>query len=210
MIASMDGRRTPVAEPLLGPRFADALVYAHEAHREQRKKRTAVPYVSHLLAVAALVLEDGGDEDEAIAALLHDAAEDQGGRARLDDIERRFGERVARIVEDCSDTLEASKPPWRGRKEAFLGSLETAPPEVLRVALADKLHNVTAMVRDVRAEGPGTWERFNAGPAEQAWYFTELLRVFRRRSTSRMVESFAREVEALAGLAGLPSSSGAD
>jgi (p)ppGpp synthase/HD superfamily hydrolase len=186
--------------PLLGRRFADAMVYAWDVHRDQRRKGTSVPYVAHLLGVASLVLGDGGDEDEAIGALLHDAAEDQGGRKRLADIERRFGKRVARIVEGCSDSFDDPKPPWRERKEGFLRALRVAAPEVLRVALADKLYNIRTIVVDVGAGGPSVWGRFKAGPREQLWYFTELLGIFRRRSESAMVEQFAREVEALATL----------
>jgi (p)ppGpp synthase/HD superfamily hydrolase len=126
----------------LGPRFDEALAYAADAHAGQVRKGTSIPFVAHLLAVTALVLEDDGDEDHAIAALLHDAPEDAGGRDRLDDIRRRFGDRVADIVEACSDTFEVPKPAWRPRKERYLTHLETAPDDVLRVSLADKVHNL--------------------------------------------------------------------
>jgi (p)ppGpp synthase/HD superfamily hydrolase len=189
-----------VTAPLLGRRFADAMVYAWKVHRDQRRKGTAVPYVAHLLGVASLVLGDGGDEDEAIGALLHDAAEDQGGRGRLADIEGRFGVRVALIVEGCSDSLEEPKPPWRGRKDYFLRVLLEAPPEVVRVALADKLYNCRSIVADVGAGGAMAWGRFKAGPREQLWYYTQLLAVFRRTSPSLMVGQLADEIEALAAL----------
>ena len=189
-----------MTEPPLGRRFADAMVYAWDVHQGQWRKGTSVPYVAHLLGVASLVLGDGGDEDEAIGALLHDAAEDHGGRGRLADIERRFGARVALIVEACSDSLDEPKPPWRGRKEGFLRVLLEAPPEVVRVALADKLYNCRSMVADVGAGGATVWGRFKAGPREQLWYYTRLLAVFRQRSTSLMVGQLAFEIEALAAL----------
>jgi (p)ppGpp synthase/HD superfamily hydrolase len=131
-------------------RFAYALDYATRAHEEQMRKGSEIPYVSHLLAVAALVLEDGGDEDEAIAALLHDVVEDQGGAERLAEVEREFVLRVAAIVESCSDTLVTPKPPWRERKAAYVAHLEGADPSAVRVSLADKVHNVRTIVLDYR------------------------------------------------------------
>src|SRR5436309_13050206 len=156
------GRTSKSSEAPLGERFADALAYAADVHRDQVRKSTAIPYVAHLLAVAARVLEDGGREGEAIAALLHDAPEDQGGEARLADIRDRFGDRVADIVEACSDTFESPKPPWRGRKEAYLAHLRDPATaiDVLRVSAADKLNNATAILRDLRQLGPRVWERF--------------------------------------------------
>jgi (p)ppGpp synthase/HD superfamily hydrolase len=189
-----------VTEPLLGRRFADAMAYAWEVHCDQLRKGTTVPYLAHLLGVASLVLGDGGDQDEAIGALLHDAAEDQGGRARLADIERRFGARVALIVEACSDSMDEPRPPWRGRKDSFLRVLLEAPPEVVRVALADKLYNCRTIVADVGAGGAAVWGRFKAGPREQLWYYTQLLAIFRQRSASLMVGQLAFEIEALAAL----------
>ncbi len=144
-------------------RFAYALDYATRAHEEQMRKGSEIPYVSHLLAVAALVLEDGGDEDEAIAALLHDVVEDQGGEERLAAVEREFGPRVAAIVESCSDTLVMPKPPWRERKAAYVAHLEEADPSAVRVSLADKVHNVRTIVIDYRRVGELLWERFDPG-----------------------------------------------
>ena len=187
--------------PRLGSRFAVALSYASEIHAYQRRKGSDVPYVSHLLAVCSLVLEDGGDEDEAIGALLHDAAEDQGGQRRLDEIRELFGDRVADIVEGCSDTLEARKPPWRPRKERYLAHLETAPADVLRVALADKVHNARSIVGDVKRRGGDFWDVFNAGPGEQLWYYRSLVDVFRRRQASApMVDELAGLVRELASI----------
>ena len=119
----------------LSKRFEEALVYTLGLHATQMRKGTDVPYASHLLSVAALVLEDGGSEDEAIAALLHDAVEDQGGPRTRDEIGRRFGEEVARIVDGCTDTDETPKPPWRKRKESYIESMRCAAPEVRRVLL---------------------------------------------------------------------------
>jgi GTP pyrophosphokinase len=171
------------AEPLLTERFDTALGYASAAHRSQLRKGTTIPYVSHLLAVASRVLEAGGDEDEAIAALLHDTVEDQGGPARLADITMRFGQRVADLVAGTSDTDETPKPPWRQRKLAYLEHLAapTTDRSVLLVSAADKLHNARSVVADVRLSGPATWKRFNAGADEQLWYYRSLRDVFRRR-----------------------------
>ena len=172
------------------------MTYAFDAHASQVRKGTDVPYIAHLLGVASLVLEDGGGEDEAIAALLHDAVEDQGGGARLKDIERRFGKGVAEIVAGCSDTDLTPKPPWRQRKEAYLKHLETAPPEVVRVSLADKLYNARAIVFDYRRLGEELWSRFDPG-ADQLWYYRSLLGVYRRVSDSPLVDELARLVSEL-------------
>jgi (p)ppGpp synthase/HD superfamily hydrolase len=136
-----------------------ALVYAAELHDRQMRKGTRIPYVAHLMSVASLVLEDGGDEDEVIAGLLHDAVEDQGGRLTLDVIRSRFGRRLANIVEECSDAETIPKPPWRERKERYIEHLKVADRGVLRVALADKLHNARAVLADYRTFGEGLWSR---------------------------------------------------
>ena len=177
-------------------RFAYALDYATQAHAEQIRKGSRIPYVSHLLAVAALVLEDGGDEDEAIAALLHDVVEDQGGAERLAEVEREFGPRVAAIVESSSDTLLTPKPPWRERKTAYIAHLEEAEPSAVRVSLADKVHNVRTIVLDYRRLGESLWERFDPG-ADPVWYYRSLAEVFARRSSSPLVAELDREVSEL-------------
>ena len=170
----------------LGPRYDEALVYAADVHREQLRKGTKTPYIAHLLAVSALVIEDGArsgsvDEDEAIAALLHDAAEDQGGEERLADIRARFGDRVAEIVAACSDTFEDPKPPWRERKEAYIARLSVEDDVgILRVSLADKLHNARQILEDYREVGEALWERFNRD-ADTPWYYRTLEEVFRER-----------------------------
>jgi (p)ppGpp synthase/HD superfamily hydrolase len=142
---------------MLGTRFDGALIYAVHLHGGQVRKGTTIPYVAHLLGVASLALEAGADEDEAIAALLHDAVEDQGGLARRADIEVRFGARVARIVADCSDADQEPKPPWRERKEAYLANLGSKAKSSLLVSLADKTHNAQAIVSDLHSQGPSLW-----------------------------------------------------
>lgn len=162
----------------LGTRFDDALAYAARLHRDQVRKGSEVPYVSHLLAVASLALEDGADEDAAVAALLHDAAEDQGGQARLVEIGERFGPAVESIVDACSDSLVQPKPPWRRRKAVFIGRLRDTPLPVaaLRVLTADKLHNIRCILSDHRRLGDGVWERkqFKGGFGGTLWYFEQL------------------------------------
>lgn len=184
----------------LGERFVDALAYAARLHRQQTRKGTAIPYVGHLLAVASLVIEDGGDEDEAIAALLHDAAEDHGGAPRLADIRARFGPRVAGIVEACSDSLAADprrKAPWRARKSRLVRHLETAGPDVLRVACADKLHNARAILDDYRALGEPFWRRFNAERDDVLWYLRSVAGVLGRRGPARLAAELRRVVGTL-------------
>jgi (p)ppGpp synthase/HD superfamily hydrolase len=186
---------------MLTDRFAQAALYAIELHRTQTRKATSIPYVSHLFAVCSLVLEDGGSEDEAIAALLHDGPEDQGGRAVLDDIRVRFGHAVATMVAALSDAMPAfgeEKPPWRARKEAYLRHLESASGSVLRVSLADKLHNARSILVDLRADGEAVWDRFNAGRADQAWYYGRLLSTFREGlPKSRNLPELARVLDEL-------------
>lgn len=193
--------------PLLGERFADALAYAARAHRLQVRKGVGIPYIAHLLGVAALVIEGASEdgaltEDLAIAALLHDVAEDQGGRARLDDVRSRFGGEVARIVEACSDSLAEDpddRPPWRQRKNAYLDHLEQADSPVLRVSLADKLHNARAIVFDHRVHGDSLWERFNP-EADAGWYYGALRDLFLRRLPGPQADELARVVDELTAL----------
>jgi (p)ppGpp synthase/HD superfamily hydrolase len=158
--------------PLLGERFGDALTYALRHHRTQLRKGTQVPYAAHLLAVASLVLEMGGDEDEAIGALLHDVVEDGGGAPALEDIRSAFGDRVARIVEANTDAWEEPKPPWPERKRAYIEAIGHKQPDELRVSLADKLHNARSILLDYRTHGEDLWSRFRAseGPAVRGYY----------------------------------------
>jgi (p)ppGpp synthase/HD superfamily hydrolase len=182
---------------LLSPRFEDALIYATRLHATQTRKGSGVPYISHLLAVAGLVLEAGGDEDHAIAALLHDAAEDQGGLATLAAIRMRFGDAVADIVAACSDTFEEPKPPWHARKRAYLDHLRDAPPAVRLVSCADKLHNARAIAADYRHHGEALWQRFNAGPDDILWYYRELSAIFTARGPERLAAELALVVAEL-------------
>ena len=179
---------------MLTDRFEEALAFAAQIHQGHSRKRSQVPYLSHLLSVAALVLEDGGSEDEAIAALLHDAIEDQGDRNDLAELRRRFGGRVAEIVDACSDTDLHPKPPWRGRKEAFIDRMRTAPVGVLRVACADKLHNARSTLADLRLEGSLAWDKFGAGRDEQLWYYGSLSELFEQRMPGPLSAELARTV----------------
>ncbi|ULE33990.1 HD domain-containing protein [Mycobacterium sp. IDR2000157661] len=185
--------------PRLGPKFHEALTYAAELHRTQTRKASDVPYVGHLLSVAGLVIEADGTETEAIAALLHDAAEDQGGDVTLVEITERFGQEVADIVEECSDTVITPKPPWRERKERYIAHLGTASDSAIRVSTADKLDNARAILRDLRRFGPDVWRRFNnEDPHQHLWYYRSLLEVYRSRSDSWLVDELARVIETLA------------
>ena len=182
---------------VLGEQFAHAVRYAAELHHDQRRKATNIPYMSHLLGTAALVLDQGGDEDEAIAALLHDALEDQWQRTSEEEIRSRFGDKVTRIVVACSDSLGGEKREWKPRKEDYLAHLDQQPPEVLRVSLADKLHNARAIVADLRVEGASLWDRFTDDPRQQAWYYTSLAQTYRRRLDSPLVTEFEAVVAEL-------------
>jgi (p)ppGpp synthase/HD superfamily hydrolase len=173
----------------LTERFGQALLYAFQLHQQQQRKGSQTPYIAHLLGVASLVLEDGGTEDEAIAALLHDAAEDQGGKTTLEQIRWRFGEHVANIVDGCTDTYETPKPPWRPRKDDYLTHLRTASPSVWRVSLADKLHNARSILVDLRSQGRQVWQRFNGGEAGSLWYYRNLVQIFQELYRSGVVRS---------------------
>lgn len=186
----------------LSNRFEDALVYATRLHATQTRKGTDIPYVSHLLAVTSLVIEAGGTEDEAIAALLHDGPEDQGGEKTLSTIRERFGSKVADIVADCSDTFEEEKPPWSERKRAYLAHLSSAPASVLLVSCADKLHNARAILADYRSVGEALWERFRGGKEGTLWYYRALVSSYAAASEPPVLldqlERVVTELEALA------------
>jgi len=169
-------------------------VFAAQTHRTQRRKGSGIPYVGHLLGVCSLVIEDGGSEDEAIAALLHDAAEDQGGERMLAEIRARFGEHVADIVAACSDTFETPKPPWQERKQTYIDHLDGEPEAVLRVSLADKLFNARAILRDYLLVGDVIWARFKAGRDGQLWYYRELADHFSRLLPERMAAELTEVV----------------
>jgi GTP pyrophosphokinase len=171
---------------LLSARFSEAFVLAASLHRAQvRKGPQSVPYISHLLAVSAIVLEYGGSENEAIAALLHDAVEDQGGAATLAAIRHMFGPEVAAIVEGCSDTDVEPKPPWRDRKERHIAHLREAAPPVLMVTAADKLANARSILADYREMGDELWLRFNCTREQSLWYYRTVLRMLETRPAPR-------------------------
>ena len=184
----------------LTERFEDALVYATRLHASQSRKRTYVPYVSHLLGVTALVLEDGGDEDQAIAALLHDAVEDQGGLATLDEIRKRYGERVAYIVDACTDAYSIPKPPWRHRKEEHIAKLRLADAATRRDSLADKVHNARSTLRDLTKDGESVWRRFNGGKEGTLWYYHQLIEVFNEHGSTYLLDVFRRTVNDIESL----------
>lgn len=178
------------------PRFEEALVYANRVHAEQMRKGTEprTPYIIHLLSVAALVGDYGGDEDQVIAGLLHDAPEDQGGKPQLEEIRRRFGERVARIVEGCTDTFEDPKPPWRARKETYIQHLASVPPEVLVVSAADKLSNGRSIVADLRLHGDASFDRFKGKKDGTLWYYREVTRALEARGRTPLTDELRRTV----------------
>ena len=163
----------------LTTRFNEALVYAAQLHADQFRKETSIPYIAHLLAVASIALENDADEDQAIAALLHDAVEDQGGEKTSQEIKERFGNKVAEIVEGCTDTDIIPKPPWQKRKEDYISHLKNAGRTVLLVSASDKLHNARAILTDYRQLGESLWSRFNGGKAGTLWYYRSLTETFK-------------------------------
>ena len=181
--------------------FEEALVYATRLHAGQLRKGTAIPYVSHLLAVAGIVLENGGVEDEAIAALLHDAVEDQGGATTREEIRRRFGESVASIVDGCTDAETIPKHQWRERKEPYVAHIAEAPASVRLVSAADKLHNARSILSDLRSCGATVWDRFKGGKEGTLWYYRSLVEAFRAHGSSPLVEELMRTVAEIERLA---------
>ncbi|MTJ10129.1 MULTISPECIES: HD domain-containing protein [unclassified Anabaena] len=186
---------------MLSERFTQALTYAHELHATQKRKASEIPYVTHLLGVASIALEYGANEDEAIAALLHDAIEDQGGAATREEIRRRFGNAVTAIVDGCTDSDATPKPPWQQRKEAYIAHILTASPEVLLVSAADKLHNVRSIIKDYRIIGDVVWERFQGGKEGTLWYYRSLANAFQKNQITPLVAELERVVSELEMLA---------
>jgi (p)ppGpp synthase/HD superfamily hydrolase len=183
----------------LGPGFLLAFVFAAEKHAGQTRKASTIPYIAHLMGVASLVLEFGGDEDMAIAALLHDVVEDCGGAPMLKEVRRKFGSRVAKIVDGCTDSDIEPKPPWRERKESYIRHLKDADADTRLVSAADKLNNVRSILADYREVGESVWERFHGGREGTLWYYRALLQEFLRRKPSRLIrelELAVRELEA--------------
>lgn len=181
----------------LSTRFHRALVYAARVHARQFRKGTTRPYIGHLLGVTSIVLTHGGDEDEAIAALLHDAVEDQGGKPRLREIRRKFGARVARIVEGCTDSDVEPKPPWLERKTEYLRHLRRADSSVRLVSAADKLYNARETLEDLRTHRDALWKRFKGGKLGTLWYYREVGKILRRKGPKELAAELARVVREL-------------
>ena len=180
--------------PILSPRFTQAICMAAKLHASQTRKGNNTPYIAHLMSVSALVLEAGGSEDEAIAALLHDAVEDQGGIPTLDKIRENFGEKVANIVQQCPDADTQPKPPWRQRKEEYISHVAQAMPEARLVSLADKVHNARSILRDLQCDGDAIWKKFNGGKDGTLWYYRSLLDKFRIMEDNFLIQEFERVV----------------
>ncbi len=188
--------------------FSEALVFAARLHRGQRRKGPGgAPYLAHLLAVAATVLEFGGTEEEAIAALLHDAVEDQGGAATRELIARMFGDGVAAIVDECTDTDIEPKPPWKDRKDAFIAGLPQVSSSALLVILADKLHNIRSTIRDLASAGDQVWQRFRGGREGTLWYYRAVAEAVRPRDerTRALAAEFRLAVQQLEQMAQRPA-----
>jgi (p)ppGpp synthase/HD superfamily hydrolase len=185
----MDERQSTFSD-----RFDRALAYAAVIHAGQVRKTNNVPYIAHLLGVASIALEYGADEDEAIAALLHDAGEDAGGEGRIADIRVRFGDKVAKIVEGCTDSLTIPKPEWRERKEKYIAHLESADAPTILVSAADKLYNTRAILRDLRREGDGVFDRFKGKKEGTLWYYRALVTAFRKHGENELIDELDRVV----------------
>ena len=179
----------------LSPNFEDALIYATQAHCDQTRKKTGIPYIAHVFGVTAIALEYGANETEAIGALLHDTVEDCGGAERLRDIQKRYGDDVAKIVDGCTDTDEVPKPPWRARKEAYVAHLKDSDTSTRLVSAADKLHNTRAILADLRRHGPKVFERFSGKKEGTLWYYRALVAAFRRhRDHADLIDELDRVV----------------
>jgi len=199
-----EGRQSKV---ILGPRFQRAFEFAADKHRKQTRKASTIPYIAHLIGVASLVLEAGGDEDLAIAALLHDVVEDCGGAAMLKEVQRRFGKRVAHIVDGCTDAYEIPKPPWQDRKVSYINRLKAEDADTRLVSAADKLNNVRSILSDYRALGESVWSRFNGGREGTLWYYRTLRDEFLRSKPNRITLDFDLAVQELELLTrGIPES----
>ena len=197
-VTNGDGMPSMTTEPRLTEQFDEAMKYAAELHRNQIRKGGDIPYLGHLLSVASLVIEAGGSQTQAVAALLHDAAEDQGGQQTLAEIGRKFGPEVADIVAQCSDTFEEPKPPWDGRKRRYIEHLGEASEDTILVSLADKLDNARAILRDFREHGDELWQRFSVhDPQKHLWYYKSVLKVYEQRNTTWLVAELRRVLDEL-------------
>ena len=197
----MARKQSTSEKPILTRRFVDALGYAAQLHARQVRKRAGRPYIGHLLGVTSIVIEYGGDEEMAIAALLHDAVEDQGGLPRLREIRRKFGEQVARIVDGCTDSYTEPKPPWRSRKLAYIQRVAAEPADVRLVSTADKLSNARETLHELRLHGDSVFEKFEGKKEGTLWYYRALVKVFRKAGTNPLIDELDRVVTELESLA---------
>lgn len=184
----------------LSPKYESALIFATQLHSTQFRKGTDIPYISHLMSVSSLVLEAGGTEDEAIAALLHDAVEDQGGKPVLERIRTQFGDNVADIVDQCSDADIVPKPPWRERKEKYIADIAHKSPSAKLVSLADKVHNAQTILRDYKVIGEKLWDRFKGKKKGTLWYYRSLSESFKENIQSPLVNELDELVTAIESL----------
>jgi (p)ppGpp synthase/HD superfamily hydrolase len=196
----MNHKETP-PDPALGARFREALVFAFQLHSHQVRKASRTPYISHLLSAAATAIQFGADEDEAIAALLHDAIEDQGGERTRQEIRELFGERVVEIVNGCTDSDTNPKPPWRQRKEAYLDHLKSAPHSVRLVVACDKLHNARSILIDYRSLGDELWQRFTGKKDGTLWYYNSISEIFQTFGPHPLFEELVRVIDQINALA---------
>jgi len=207
--AARSAKPAPGPKPIkLGPRFLRAFLFAAEKHAGQARKASSIPYVAHLMGVASVVLEAGGDEDLAIAALLHDVVEDCGGMPMLKEIRRRFGSRVAKIVDGCTDAYTIPKPPWRERKETYIRHLRNADEDTRMVSAADKLNNVRSILSDYREVGEFVWSRFSGGRDGTLWYYRALRDEFLRSKPNRVTRELDLAVNELETLSANSNGSG--
>jgi len=188
---------------LLSDRYLTAFTKAFTLHGEQLRKASQTPYISHLLSVSALVLENGGSEDQAIAALLHDAVEDAGGMATLNEIREEFGDYVAELVDGCTDSYTQPKDDWKPRKVAYLEKLKNASDDVVLISLADKVHNARSILRDLHLSGNSTWDKFKGKKAGTLWYYNELAKIFENApypTLKNELRNLVDEIDTLANL----------
>jgi (p)ppGpp synthase/HD superfamily hydrolase len=181
----------------LSRQFEKALTYATRIHGGQLRKKTRIPYIAHIIGVAAIAMEYGANETEAIAALLHDAVEDCGGAKRLRDIQLKFGKKVARIVAGCTDTDRTPKPRWLERKKVYVAHVRHAPMPTKLVSASDKLHNIRAILMDYRKEGERLWSRFNGGKQGALWYYRALVKAFTGKRIEPLVQELNRTLTQL-------------
>ncbi|MGB3651692.1 MAG: HD domain-containing protein [Rivularia sp. (in: cyanobacteria)] len=181
----------------LTEKFAQALVYATQLHANQTRKVDKIPYISHLMSVSSLILEAGGSEDEAIAGLLHDAVEDQGGKATREEIRQKFGETVVEIVDGCTESDITPKPPWKERKVNYIENIRNASDSVKLVSLADKLHNARSLSIGYRNKGDELWNYFSGSKEDKLWFYGELLKIYQQGNINFMTVELERILQEL-------------